>query len=391
MKHWLRLSTSAVAVWLASLAVCAEALALGEERYVDTQSKPGHFVLIDRKRATPIVVDERDYPGVIRAVGDLQKDMERVTGAVPRVTSDWRNAGASLALIGTIGKSPLIDGLVKEGKIDVSTVAGKWESFVLETVDNPLPGVSRALVIAGSDKRGTIFGIYDLSQQMGVSPWYWWADVPVRHHDILTVKPGIYTQGPPAVKYRGIFLNDEAPALTGWVKEKYGNYNHEFYEKVFELLLRLKGNYLWPAMWNNAFNEDDPSNPRLADEYGIVMGTSHHEPMMRAQQEWKRHGTGPWDYSKNDVVLREFWTQGLERNQHYENIVTIGMRGDGDLPMSQSANIALLEKIVADQRNIIGGVYQREGLREGFCFARVLRFLKLVEQTKFHRSSGHLF
>jgi hypothetical protein len=173
-----------------------------------------------------------------------------------------------------------------------------------------------------------------------VSPWYWWADVPVRHHDTLTVKPGIYLQGPPAVKYRGIFLNDEAPSLTGWVKEKYGNYNHQFYEKAFELLLRLKANYLWPAMWDNAFNEDDTLNPKLADEYGIVMGTSHHEPMMRAQQEWKRHETGPWDYSENGAVLREFWKQGLERNKDYENIVTIGMRGDGDLPMSETANIA---------------------------------------------------
>ena len=129
-------------------------------------------------------------------------------------------------------------------------------------VPRPLPGVANGLIIAGSDKRGTIYGIYDLSEQIGVSPWYWWADVPVQHRDALFVKPGRYVQGPPAVKYRGIFLNDEAPALSGWVKEKFGNYNHQFYEKVFELLLRLKANYLWPAMWNNAFNEDDPLNPQ---------------------------------------------------------------------------------------------------------------------------------
>jgi len=155
------------------------------------------------------------------------------------------------------------------------------------------------------------------------------------------------------VKYRGIFLNDEAPALTGWVNTTFGGYNHRFYEKVFELLLRLKANYLWPAMWNSAFNEDDPENARLADEYGIVMGTSHHEPMLRAQQEWKRHGTGPWDYSANSEVLDTFWSAGIERNKNFESTITLGMRGDGDMPMTEGANTALLEKIVADQRKIL--------------------------------------
>ncbi len=157
----------------------------------------------------------------------------------------------------------------------------------------------------------------------------------------------------PAVKYRGIFLNDEAPSLTGWVNEKFGGFNSKFYVHVFELLLRMKANYLWPAMWNSAFNEDDPENPRLADEYGIVMGTSHHEPMLRAQQEWKRHGTGEWDYSTNAAVLDDFWRKGIERNKNYESTITLGMRGDGDKPMTEGSNIALLEKIVADQRAIL--------------------------------------
>jgi hypothetical protein len=216
--------------------------------------------------------------------------------------------------------------------------------------------VASALVIAGSDKRGTIYGIYDLSEQIGVSPWHFWADVPVVHKDALFVKAGRYGEGEPAVKYRGIFLNDEAPALSGWVKEKYGTYNHQFYEKVFELILRLKGNYLWPAMWGSAFNEDDPLSPKIADEWGIVMGTTHHEPMLRAQQEWKRHGKGPWDYAKNPEVLRQFWEEGVKRNKSYESIISIGMRGDGDMPMAgtgMGANIALLEKIVADQRKIL--------------------------------------
>ncbi len=335
-------------------------LALGQPSYVQTEKHAGNFVVAEPGRATALYVDAGDFAGVTRAASDLQTDIQRVTGLTPALLHDAGQIGASAVLIGTLGKSSLIDRLVRESKLDVTDISGKWESFSVQVVLQPLPGVASALVIVGSDKRGTIYGIYDLSEQIGVSPWYWWADVPVHHHDTLTVTSGVHTQGPPAVKYRGIFLNDEAPALTGWVKEKFGNYNHEFYTKVFELILRLKGNYLWPAMWNSAFNEDDPLNPRLADEYGIVMGTSHHEPMTRAQQEWKRHGGGPWDYSQNGTVLRDFWRQGTQRNKEYEEIVTIGMRGDGDLPMSESANIASLEQIVADQRKIIADVYGRD-------------------------------
>jgi hypothetical protein len=339
------------------VAACPNACALGQDRYVETIGGKNDFFIVRQKRAAVLYVDATDYPGVVRAVRDLQADIKRVTACTAGIVHQNENPGPYVILVGTLGKSAIIDRLVQERKMDVSAIAGKWESFTIQTLRSPLPGVASALVIAGSDKRGTIYGIYDLSEQIGVSPWYWWADVPVHHRDTLTVKSGTYTQGPPAVKYRGIFLNDEAPSLTGWVKEKYGNYNHQFYERVFELILRLKGNYLWPAMWNNAFNEDDPLNPKMANDYGIVMGTSHHEPMMRAQQEWKRHGNGLWDYSKNASFLRDFWKQGLQRSKDYENVVTVGMRGDGDLPMSESANIALLERIVTDQRNIISDVY----------------------------------
>ena len=335
------------------VALPSVAAAIGQEKYVETRYHPSDFKLIERKSAAPIYVDANDYPGVVRAVSDLQADLRRVTNCAPQIIHDGNALGAEVILIGTLGKSEVIDRLVRQHVLDVSSIAGKWESFLVQVVQRPMEGVVSALVIVGSDKRGTIYGIYDLSEQIGVSPWYWWADVPVPHHDALFVKPGRYIQGPPGVKYRGIFLNDEAPSLTGWVKEKYGNYNHEFYGKVFELLLRLKANYLWPAMWNNAFNEDDPLNASLADEYGIVMGTSHHEPMLRAQQEWKRHGKGPWDYSQNASQLQEFWRAGIARNKNNESILTLGMRGDGDLPMSEGANIALLEKIVSDQRKII--------------------------------------
>ena len=329
------------------------AQAIGEKRYVDFAYHAGDFRIVTQNAATTLFVESADYPGVVRALNDLQADIQRVTSQSAAIAHDEKSLGRNAVIVGTIGKSKIIDRLIRDGKIDVESIAGKWESFLIQVVLNPLPGVEDALVIAGSDKRGTIFGVYDLSDQIGVSPWYWWADVPVQHHGELFVKPVRYIQGPPAVKYRGIFLNDEAPSLTGWVQEKYGNYNHEFYTKVFELLLRLKANYLWPAMWNNAFNEDDPLNPKLADEYGIVMGTSHHEPMLRAQQEWKRHGKGPWDYSTNSDFLKGFWSEGVERNKDYESIITLAMRGDGDMPMTEGANIALLEKIVADQRKII--------------------------------------
>jgi hypothetical protein len=336
------------------------AQSIGEDRYVDFAHHAGDFSIVERSVAATLLVDSADFPGVIRAVSDLQADIERVTKHTAEVSHDGKSLGSSVIIVGTIGKSKTIDQLIRDHRIDVTPIAGKWESFLIQVVPDALPGVAGALIIAGSDKRGTIFGVYDLSDQIGVSPWYWWADVPVQHHDELFVRPGRHVQGPPAVKYRGIFLNDEAPSLTGWVQEKYGNYNHEFYTKVFELLLRLKANYLWPAMWNNAFNEDDPLNPQLADEYGIVMGTSHHEPMLRAQQEWKRHGKGPWDYSTNSDFLKGFWSEGVERNKKYESIITLAMRGDGDLPMSEGANIALLEKIVADQRKIIAERVNRD-------------------------------
>ncbi len=333
------------------------ALGLGQPKMVAFQSAGESFPLAAKGHAATLLLDGSDYAGVLRAAGDFREDIHRVTGLTPALETGakaWQSGqSADAVLIGTLGHSALIDGLVRTHKIDVTAIAGKWEATLTEVVDDPLPGVRRALVIAGSDKRGTIYGMYDLSEQIGVSPWYWWADVPVRRHDALYVLPGAHISGEPAVRYRGIFLNDEAPALTGWVNERYGGYNHRFYVHVFELLLRLHANYLWPAMWGSAFNEDDPENPKLADMYGIVMGTSHHEPMLRAQQEWKRHGVGAWNYVTNGPELRKFWTEGIERNGNYESTVTLGMRGDGDMPMTGGQNIALLEKIVADQRAIL--------------------------------------
>jgi hypothetical protein len=324
--------------------------------YVVSTNAKGNFRLSAAGKSAPIYMNDTDYPGVIRAAKDLQKDITAVTKAQPVFSTGKVNSAGEVVLIGTIGKSKLIDDLIKNKKLNVNGIAGKWETYLLQTVDNPLPGIKKALIIAGSDKRGTIFGIYDLSAKIGVSPWYWWADVPVKEQKNLYVLPGRHTDGEPAVKYRGIFINDEAPAFSGWTKEKFGGVNHNAYEKVFELILRLKGNYLWPAMWSNAFNDDDKTDPALADEYGIVMGTSHHEPMDRAQQEWKRYGKGAWNYDTNGEVLRDFWKKGIENMGTKETIVTVGMRGDGDKPMTDGSNISLLEKIVSDQRKIIADV-----------------------------------
>ena len=323
------------------------------DHYISAKKTAGSFPLVAGGRAAALYASATDWPGVLRAARDVQADVQRVTGRQPAFLTDAPQGAQPVVLIGTLGHSALIDRLVQAGKLDAKSLAGKWETFVVQAVDNPLPGVGKALVVAGSDKRGTIYGLYDLSQQMGVSPWYWWADVPTMHQKSLYVAAGRHTLGEPVVKYRGIFLNDEAPALTGWAKEKFGGINSKMYAHVFELILRLRGNYLWPAMWGNAFNDDDKADPALADTYGIVMGTSHHEPMLRAQQEWKRYGKGPWNYQTNAPVLQDFWRQGIKNMSSHESIVTIGMRGDGDEPMSEGSNIALLEKIVADQRRIL--------------------------------------
>ncbi|TZF86497.1 glycosyl hydrolase (plasmid) [Pedobacter sp. BS3] len=327
--------------------------AIDDSSYITYQDGKGRFALVAAGKATPLFVSTADFYGVVRAARDLQNDIYQVTGSKPLLDTLHIPTVKQAVLIGTLGKSPLIDKLVLQKKLDASGLSGKWETFIIQTVIHPMPGVEKALVIAGSDKRGTIYGLYDLSARIGVSPWYWWADVPVKKHSALYVLPGKHTLGEPAVKYRGIFINDEAPALSGWAKEKFGGFNHKFYAKVFELILRLKGNYLWPAMWGSAFNDDDPLNPKVADEYGIVMGTSHHEPMVRAHDEWRRYGSGKWNYAENEKNLQEFWRQGIRRMNGYENIVTIGMRGDGDEPMTEGTATALLERIVKDQRQIL--------------------------------------
>ncbi|TVZ42047.1 glycosyl hydrolase family 115 (putative glucuronidase) [Alteromonadaceae bacterium 2753L.S.0a.02] len=346
-------------ITLTTLLLCTSPsqASLGEPSYVSTAAKRGSLPLVDKQGTATLYIDSHDYKGAIRALGDLQSDIEKVTGKRPELVNAPSALGKFAVIAGTIGKSPVIDQLIANKLIKPGRIADKWDAYHLEVVNSPLPGVDRALIIAGADKRGTIYGIYDVSEQIGVSPWYFWADVPVKTQKSLYILGGTRVQDAPKVQYRGIFLNDEAPALSSWVNENYGNYNHEFYVKVFELLLRLKANFLWPAMWNNAFADDDPQNMILADEYGIVMSTSHHEPMMRADKEWNRHGKGVWEYSSNPKNLYDFWVDGAKRNKDYESIFTLGMRGQEDKPMSEGENIELLETIVHDQREILAKVF----------------------------------
>jgi len=298
-----------------------------------------------------IYVDENDFTLVKKSAELLQQDIEMVTGKKLQLVNKFPSSSIAI-IIGSLQKSSGISKLLKQKKINAKNISGKWEAYQLQSLPN-------ALVIAGNDRRGTAYGVFEFSKQIGVSPWYWWADVPVKKKKEIFVNSNVFITDAPKVKYRGIFINDEAPAFSGWTKEKFGGVNHLVYEKVFELILRLKGNYLWPAMWGNAFNDDDTLNPILADEYGIVMGTSHHEPMLRAQQEWKRYGKGKWDYDSNEVVLKDFWGKGIENMGSHESIVTVGMRGDGDKPMTEGTATALLERIVTDQRKILEEVTKK--------------------------------
>lgn len=341
--------------FLASAALLSTISMSAADRFVDF--KQGDLLLNANNRVE-IYMDTNDCKGVSYAAHALLKDIKSVSGATATLTSDAgflkkADTVRPAILVGTIGHSTAIDQLVKQKRINGNLLKGKREKFIITLIDGQL-------VIAGSDRRGTIYGIYELSQQMGVSPWYDWADVPVEHHDSIFVNKGIYTDGEPAVRYRGIFLNDEAPCLTSWVKNTYGtNYgDHHFYQRVFELVLRLRGNMMWPAMWGWAFYADDPENEKTADEMGVVMSTSHHEPMARNHQEYARNRKrwGPWNYQKNKTNLQKFFREGIERMKGTEQIVTIGMRGDGDEAMSEEADTKLMTNIINDQRKIIADV-----------------------------------
>ena len=376
----------------ADINVAAETVSTTVSGYVSATN--GDIEIATQSKAPKIYVDESDYEGVIHAAGDLQSDIKAVTGVDATVVSDAADAHI---IIGTIGKSAAVDALIADGSLDVSEISGEWEAFTLQNIDGKL-------VIAGADKRGTMYGVYDLSEKMGVSPWEWWADVTPQHSDAIyvTLPNGGFTQGAPAVKYRGIFINQEYN-LWNWSKPLAGEgetgMNTATYEKIFQLMARLGANYMWPAMheYSPAFN-NNPLNAQNADKYGIAMGGSHCEMLLRNnmgelldfQTKWIaehpdatlymfRDGSlgkdVAYDYTDidkegnavdNKQFLEDYWRERIKTNGKYENVYTVGMRGvhDGQwnpvVPSEYTTTkeknqykIDLLEEIITKQREIL--------------------------------------
>lgn len=333
------------------------------------------YVLASAGKSEQMYLDPNgaDFEGLRLIAECFQEDVKLVSDADLDIVTDVSKMTGVPIIVGSIGNNQLIDTMIEHGKLDVSGIKGKWETYKIEFVEHPVEGIEEALVVTGSDKRGTIYGIFHISELIGVSPWVYWADVTPEKKDAITLNSNnlCVTSKEPSVKYRGIFLNDEEPALGSWAnnffkEKKGGKFNEYFYENVFQLILRLKGNYLWPAMWSSSFSTDGVEIPeasaQLADKYGIVMGTSHHEPMMKAHQEWSKgksnYGNGEWNYDTNKEGLKQFFTEGAERNGKYENVITIGMRGDGDTSMlpegsSVEENINLLKEVILDQKSIL--------------------------------------
>ncbi|HWA25340.1 MAG TPA: glycosyl hydrolase 115 family protein [Lacunisphaera sp.] len=356
-----RRQTGSVAAFLRILVFFAPIAGAGSP-WVSEAGLAGDFPLVDARQAASIVASPEDFKVVNLAASDLAADIQRVTGRRPEIFPATAGLAGPLVLVGTVGHSPLIDSLAAAGKIDSSALRGAWECFVIATVADPLPGVPSALVIVGSDRRGTAFGIYELSQAIGVSPWHWWADVTPERKPTLFVAAGTHRFGPPSVKYRGIFINDEDWGLQPWAAKTFepetGDLGPKTYARVCELLLRLKANTLWPGMHpsTKAFNHF-PQNKLVADDHAIVMGSSHAEPMLRNNVgEW----TAPkedYNYLANREGVRAYWEERLKENGRFENLYTLGMRGIHDSnmvgPKTDAERIATLERIFADQRELL--------------------------------------
>lgn len=336
--------------------------AAAQPSWVATEYRNGDFKLVSGARAADLLVSPSDFKVVRIAAENLALDVQRVTGQTPAIKTDVTNLSAQVVLVGTLGSSKFIDELVQNGKLDVGRLRGQWESFVIASVPSPLPKVSLGLVVVGSDRRGTAYGVFELSQAIGVSPWYWWADVTPLHRDALFVRRGIRRQGPPSVQYRGIFLNDEDWGLQPWAAKTFepelGDIGPRTYARIFELLLRLKANTVWPAMHEctRAFNLY-PQNKIVADDYAIVMGSSHAEPMLRNNvSEW-RSKPEDYDYTKNPDAVRHYWEERVAANGRFENIYTLGMRGIHDSamqgPKTSAERIKVLEQIFTAQRNML--------------------------------------
>ena len=340
------------AIVVASTAMAADAPPLLR----DGPIVAGDVALVDDAgHAAPIVVDPNDAAVVRLVAGLLADDVNAVTGHLPTIVAPADDVAGPAILVGTIGHCPSIDRLIADGKLDVSRVRGQWETFLVATV-------GRTLVIAGSDRRGTAYGMLELSEQIGVSPWHWWADSKPRHRDVLTISSGAVVVGPPTVKYRGIFINDEDWGLQPWAAKTFesevGNIGPKTYRRVFELLLRLKANYLWPAMHpvSTEFGKIE-ANVRLADEWAIVMGASHAEPMNRNNVHWRDEKRGDWRYDTNRDGVLTYWREWAKYRGPYEAVWTVGMRGIHDSgmegPKDTAAKVELLGKAIEDQRTLL--------------------------------------
>lgn len=356
---------------LFALAALLAGSALAERPILAPTSAHG-FPLATSGRVAPIIYDPSDAAVVAHAAIDLADDIRLVTGSKPRLIAGSAPGETMPVIVGTLGHSAPIDRIVAAGKLDVRKLRGAWESFLIATVRRPLPGISQALVIVGSDRRGTAYGAYELSRAIGVSPWVWWADVTPRHQASLTIASGTRRFGPPSVRYRGIFINDEDWGLIPWASRTYdpdrGNIGPKTYERVFQLLLRLKANTLWPAMHHAStpFNAD-PANARLADDYAIVMSASHAEPMLRDNVgEWK-DDPDRFNYSTNPAGVAAYWRERVRTNAGYENLWPIGMRGIHDSGLLGAATddekVALLTKVFADQRAMLASAIKSDPAR----------------------------
>ncbi|KAL4962674.1 uncharacterized protein BDV14DRAFT_191351 [Aspergillus stella-maris] len=370
-----------VSLWLALTTI---SLALLEEAIVSFTPQGGAIPIHN----AAIIYDANDPVAIDIATKSLAEDLKQITGQLPtRHAVGSGNAStvgiSETAIIAATANSTFIKTLERRGLFNVSDIRGEWETFRTGVVKNYQPGKD-ALVIAGSDKRGVVYGIHTLAEQCGQSPYHWWADVPATKHDKIYALPITTTHGEPSVKYRGIFINDEAPGLTGWWSKKHGvDYyplDSEFYAHVFDLILRLKGNFMWPAMWRmyvprpgNIFFTDDPYNQQLADDYGVVVSTSHHEPMQRATNEWNSSETGPWDWTTNKDNIAQFMEEGVSRAGNNESYFTLGLRGASDSELSGDDPVAILNDVIATQRDIL-----REYHGDGTAVSQVWTLYKEV-------------
>lgn len=329
------------------------------------------ILLAGQNQAIPFVMEETAYEGVKRIAKKVALDVQKVADVLPEVQvieSATDITAKEVVFVATLGQSALLEQLIQAGKVDKTSVEGKWEVFSLQLVEVPFPGVDKALVIFGSDKRGTIYGMFRLSEYIGVSPMCYWGDAePEKQQELVIKEDIIMVSKEPSVKFRGFFINDEWPCFGNWTFSHFGGFTAEMYDHVFEFLLRMKGNYLWPAMWSSSFPLDGPGclNEELADIYGVVIGFSHHEPCLRASEEWdKVRGVdsiygNEWNYYTNKDGLAKYWEDGIIRSGKYEHLVTIGMRGERDTSMlgpdsTLKDNIDLLKDIIRKQRELIG-------------------------------------